>query len=187
MKTKRVVMILTLVVMIVVMAVVFTGCAVVMPVPSVKEAKFDFSVTYEVDGEVKTYSGKYVCEFEGTYKTLAGEGRRWNGYVENAEENDFCTVAIDTNEDGTIYIDLDLMPEYYMSDPDWEYYGNEVPEPILYIVYHSDNPDISSSDDDVDWLYERYGVRLISYDYPEPIENEYKSKLSWADFEFTIN
>lgn len=187
MKAKRIVKVVALAVVMVVMAVVFTGCAVVMPVPSIKEAKFDFSVTYEVDGEVKTYTGKYVCEFEGTYKTLVGEGRCWKGYVENLENNDFCMVAIDNNEDGIIYIDLDLMPEYFMSDPDWEYYGNEAPEPILYIVYHSDDPDVTSSDNDVDVLFERYGVRLISYDYPEPIENEYKDKMSWADFEFTIN
>jgi hypothetical protein len=181
----RFVKVVALAVVMVVMAVVLTGCAVVMPIPSIKEAKFDFSVTYEVDGLVKTFTGKYVCEFEGTYKTLAGEGRRWKGYVENYEDNDFCMVAIDTNEDGTIYIDLDLMPEYYMADPDWEYYGNEPPEPILYIVYHSDDPDITGSENE--GLYEKYGVRILSYDYPEPIENEYKNKMSWADFEFTIN
>lgn len=185
MKTKRIVQVLTLVVMVVVMAVVCTGCAVTMPIPSVKEAKFDFSVTYEIDGEVKTYSGKYVCEFEGTYKTLAGEGRRWNGYVENVGDGEYCVIPVATNEDGTIYIDLSFMPEYYMSDPDWEYYGNPVPKPILYIVYHSDDQDVTGSESE--GLFEKYGARIVSYEYPEPIENEYEKKLSWADFEFTIN
>jgi hypothetical protein len=38
----------------------------------VKEGRFDFSLTYEVDGEVKTYTGVYVCEYDGVLTTLLG-------------------------------------------------------------------------------------------------------------------
>ena len=45
-----------------------SGCAVTkFPVPEVKKAQFNFSVTYEIDGEEKIYSGIYVCEYDGIY------------------------------------------------------------------------------------------------------------------------
>ena len=75
------------------------GC-VKVPEPSVKEGRFDFSVTYEVDDEIITYSGVYVCKYEGAYVSLVGDGRDWSGYVEGCLEE----IAIDNNEDGVIYI-----------------------------------------------------------------------------------
>ena len=40
------------------MTLLFSGCTVKMSVPKVKEARFDFSITYEVQGEEKTYTSK---------------------------------------------------------------------------------------------------------------------------------
>ena len=42
-----------------------SGCAVAkMPVPSVKEGRFNFSFTYEINGEEKNYSGVYGCKYD---------------------------------------------------------------------------------------------------------------------------
>ena len=38
----------------------FSGCATIMPIPEIKEGRFDFSVTCEINGEEKTFSGVYV-------------------------------------------------------------------------------------------------------------------------------
>ena len=39
----------------------FSSCTIAkMPVPSVKEGRFNFSFTYEINGEEKNYSGVYV-------------------------------------------------------------------------------------------------------------------------------
>ena len=32
--------------------------------PEIKQAEFDFEVVYEIDGEIKTIEGTYVCKFE---------------------------------------------------------------------------------------------------------------------------
>ena len=105
----------------------FSGCAVSIGVPEVKEARFHFSVSYEVGGEQKTYTGVYVCEYDGVLTTLLGSSLEWNGYIENEREID---VAIQTNEDGIVYINFGFFPEYFMGDPSASDY--QAPSPNLF-------------------------------------------------------
>lgn len=39
------------------MPMLFSSCSAKMPVPTITEGRFDFSVTYELNGEEKTYCG----------------------------------------------------------------------------------------------------------------------------------
>ena len=161
----------------------FSGCATIMPIPKIKEGRFDFSVTCEINGEEKIFSGVYVCKYDGAYKTLAGEGIKREGCVENSEENG--VIPVQTNDDGVVYIDLHFIPEYFMGDPDAICY--DVPAPALYMLYHSDNPDEASYETDEEIIATNYGVKLISYKYADPIENTFKEKFTFAHFEPTIN
>ena len=173
-------------VLIVILSAVLAGCAIKMPVPSIEKAEFDFSITYEMNGQVKTYNGVYVCEFTGVHKSLYGESRDWKGYVKDVPDGEYAVVALETNEQGTIYVDLAFFPEYFMSDPD--YAENEAPKPSLYIIYFTDDPDITSMDhDEYMDFYEAFGIKIISYEYPEPIENEYEEKVKFGSFDFSIN
>ena len=158
-----------------------SGCVAKVPIPEVKEGRFDFSFTYEINGEVKTYSGVYVCRFDGVYTTLIGSGIEWDGYIENEEDT---VIAIQNNKDGIVYIDPGFFPEYFMNDPGAVYYG--VPEPSLYMIYHNDDPDVTESTCEEEVIAE-YGVKFIGYEYADPIENEFKEKLSFSSFEPTIN
>ena len=171
------------IVFIAILVLVLNAFVAKMPIPEVKEGRFDFSVTCEINGEEKTFSGVYVCKYDGAYKTLVGEGIDWNGYIENSEENG--VIPIQTNDDGVIYIDLHFVPEYFMGDPDAILY--DVPAPTLYIVYHSDDPDVSSYETDQEIIAATYGVKLISYKYADPIENTFKERVTFVDFEPTIN
>ena len=152
-----------------------------VPLPEIKEGRFNFLVTYEVDGEERTCEGVYVCEYAGAYKTLVGRGFKWKGYIENGENED---PIIQVNEDGVIYLDFGFIPEYFMSDPDAICY--DIPTPKLYMVYNDDDPDMVCSTMEED-VIAGYGVKLISYEYASPIKNTYKEKLTFCRFEFTIN
>ena len=55
------------------------------PDPTIKEGNFDFSVTYEVDGELTTVSSVYVCAFEESGWGLDGWYIHWNEYIEDSE------------------------------------------------------------------------------------------------------
>ena len=184
MKTK--IKILAVAILLMMMSVVLTGCLMRLPVPSVEKAELEFSITYEIDGEIKTYTGIYVCEFVGVHKSLYGESRDWKGYVKDNPDGEYSMIAIATNEQGIIYVDLGFHAEYFMADPQYAEY--EAPVPQLYIIYHTDELDVTSSDHE-DYLdfYEAFGVRIISYDFPEPIENEYEDKWKFGSFDFSIN
>ena len=43
------------------------------------------SVTYAINGEQKTYSGVYVCEYDGVLTTFLGGGVQWEGHMESEE------------------------------------------------------------------------------------------------------
>ena len=157
------------------------GCATNAQVPTVKEGRFNFHITYEENGEEKVYNGVYVCKFEGVYVSVYGTGRDWSGYLENGDE--YAMVPLQTNDDGTIYMDLGFYPEYFMSDPD---YPVEDPTPRMFLIFHSDDPSVTSMEWDLDFEKE-YGIKLISCTYDPPVENTYKEKLSCASCHFGIN
>ena len=161
----------------------FSGCAVTnLPVPEIKEGRFNFSVTYEVDGVEKNYSGVYVCKYDGVYVSCVGEGRQWKAYVENYGEDIFFPIQETDGE--VVYIDLGFYPEYFMSDPDG---FEEVPEVSLFV--HSVDAESGGMfiTNDQEEIFAQFGARVISYEYDQPIENSYKNQWSIGDFEFTIN
>lgn len=167
--------------LLVAVSALFSGCAAKLGIPEVKEGRFAFSVTYEINGETLTYSGVYVCRYDGVLITLVGSSIEWESYIENEEAED---VAVQTNGDGTVYINFGFFPEYFMGDPDAAYY--DPPSPNLYMIYHSDDPedlDITSDEDEI----ATYGVRLIGYEYAEPIENTFREKFTFGRFEPSIN
>ena len=166
-------------IMLIMSVALLNGCMVKTEIPSIKEGRFNLSVTYEINGEVKTYSGVYVCEYDGILTTFLGSGIEWKSYMENGEETE---IPILTTDKGTVYIDLCLFPEYFMDDP----YGYLPPEPDLYIIYSNSTPDeIHLSMDEADLA--EFGVKFISYDYGEPIDNTYESKLTFSLFVPSIN
>ena len=168
-------------VIVAVLIVFLSACVTKVPMPQVKEGRFEFSVTYAVNGEERIYEGVYVCKYEGAYKSLVGNGIEWKGYIENEES---LVVPVQVNEEGVIYIDFGFIPEYFMSDPNAIYY--DVPAPKLYMIYNSDDPDVTSSTTEED-VIAGYGVKLISYEYDKPIENTFKEKWSFCRFDLTIN
>ena len=166
-KTRKAVYLITLVIA---LALLLSSCVGRVPKPTVREGRFNFSVTYEVNGEVKTVEGVYVAEFVKGVATLSGYYREWNGYIENSDIEDENEIEILRNEDGVIYLDLGLDPEYFMSDP----FFHSIAEPELTIFYREEIAEeryYFSSDPEV---LLGYGVRIIGFEFDEPIENVFK-------------
>lgn len=147
------------------------------PEPSVKEGRFNFSVTYEVGGEEKTISSVYVCKYVESTLWLDGWGITWESYIEDTEiatlppENNENLIIVETNDDGTIYLDLKLNPGYFMSQPGE---GHRKSEPYMYIDYKESVWEEKGTygSEDLEVLA-TYGVQIISYEYDAPIENSY--------------
>ena len=151
----------------------FTGVFLGVPKPEIREGEFDFALTYEVDGEIENIEGTYVCKFDGVSRNLDGVGRKWIGYIK--DHDDFTDYEIKKTDDGTIKINLDIYSQFFMSDPIYKLSGNTddpKPEPYIYIT----SGDASAEDpaNEVTFnLYEGDDVKIISFEYDEPIENTY--------------
>ena len=157
--------------------ITLAGCGKA-PDPTIKEGRFDFSVTYEMGGEVKTLSSVYVCEFEESGMLLDGWYITWNAYVEDSEiealfhdESYYGGIMIGTNEYGTVYLNLTLDAGYLMAEP-----GSEDREykPYVFIRYNEEKAEELNTYGESDpAILETYGVKLISYECDAPIQNTY--------------
>ena len=145
----------------------FNGDFLSIPKPEIKEGEFDFALTYEVDGEEKKIEGTYVCEFDGVSKAIDGVSRDWTGYIKDHDAN--TDYEIKTTDKGVIMVELDICPEFFMSDPN--YYnivsGKDKPEPYLYIK-------LGDSSNEAFFDYTGDDVKIISFEFDQPIENTYR-------------
>ena len=152
----------------------FTGAFITVPKPEIKEGEFDFALTYEVDGETKKIEGTYVCKFEGVSRALDGVGRNWTGYIKN--HGSFTDYELKTTDDGVIMVNLDICSEFFMSDPFYKLSANtDDPKPEPYIYITSGDPTVEDPSNEIFFsLYEGDDVKIISFEYDQPIENVYK-------------
>ena len=145
-----------------------TGCLDMPPSPAITSGEFEFSVTYEYGGAIKTISGVYVCEYEGLDWVLDGGFHRvWSGYIKGQTTEELITLG--TGEDGGI-VELDLIfgPDCFMGDSYWE--GDEPFSPGVSVRIIDEG---LSFETDETLIYEVYGARIVSYEYDPPIKNTF--------------
>ena len=145
-----------------------------VPKPEIKEGEFDFALTYEVDGKREKIEGTYVCKFEGVSSALDGVDRQWKGYIKGHE--DFTDYEIKTTDEGVIKVDLDICADFFMSDPNFQNMkSSDDPKPEPYVYITSGDDSIEDPANEVTFsLYEGDDVKIISFEYDQPIENTYK-------------
>ena len=138
--------------------------------PTVTKQDFDFSITYKLDGEIKTLNGAYSSRFtgfgangvdplcryyEGTYK------------VEGETDGDRCfTIA---EKDGyKLYIVALLNDAYLMGDMENDSYesGNEAPS-----LEAEDKDGYQYDETELPAVFD---AEIVSFEYPEPIENTFQ-------------
>ncbi|MBQ6601122.1 MAG: hypothetical protein IIX36_05705 [Clostridia bacterium] len=155
-------------------AMSFTGAFATVPKPEIKEGEFDFSLTCEIDGETKKLEGTYVCKFEGVSRALDGVGRDWKGYIK--DHGDSASYELKTTDEGTIKVDLDICSEFFMSDPNYQNMkSSDDPKPEPYVYITSGDSSVEDPANGITFnLYEGDDVKIISFEYDQPIENTYK-------------
>ena len=139
--------------------------------PEIKTGEFDFCLIYEMDDEIKTIEGVYVCEFDGIDRSFEGASRQWIGYIK--DHDDSTCYLLKTTDEGDIKVELDFAPDYFMSDPDFADSYEIIPEPYIYIT--SGDPTIEDPTNELFFeLYDGDDIEIISFEYDDPIENNYR-------------
>ena len=111
----------TLLILLLLLSIVLTSCGFDVPRPEVKEGRFNITVTYEHNGEVKKASAVYVCEYDGIvwYNVNGDPFVNWKERFEGDIKDGGVIPICNTDDGGEIFISLFLYPEYFMGDPEY--------------------------------------------------------------------
>lgn len=143
------------------------------PAPEIKYAEFPFELIYEIDGEIVAINDLYVCEFVGFEGDSANlkKKRKWNGYIKGTGESGIM-IFEKTTEDRYLQINCYVgYPEYYMSEEGYESQSIYTPSIVCNYV---DDKWKSATTLEYNELWEQYKIRIISWEFSEPIKNTYK-------------
>lgn len=134
--------------------------------PTVKEAEFELTVNYTLDGEAKTYVSKYTCRFDGHGDILEPRARFYAG-----EYADYCEILCGgsytvAQKDGyRLAIVTSFNDVYLMGDTENEYYDTVMQDPY-FAVYEPDGSVYTDPQ-----LLAMFDAQITSWEHPEPIEN----------------
>ena len=93
--------------------------------PTVKEAEFELTVHYTLDGEKKTYVSKYKCTFDGHGNSLDPLGRYYIGEYADYNADIYCGSYTVAEKDGYQLAILTFFNNpYIMGDTENEYYDS---------------------------------------------------------------
>lgn len=178
MKTKKLSFIIILFAITMVVYMVATVVFCYTTKPEVSQGEFPFCITYEYQGETKTLSGIFECEYSGS-NTIQGEHNRyWNGEAkyENPENAENPNLVEQNDELQTVLAVYENMNAgYFMGDPlytdHYQIYGFDGVKP--YIEYYDYKNDIAINEENRDEILESIGFKIIDVTYADPIDNSF--------------
>ena len=134
--------------------------------PTVTEGKFPFSITYELDGEMVTIKDVYKAYYVRNDGYADTKSRVYAGELESSgEDNTLYTLKKDENT--RIELWTQFYADYLMGDSEYDYFDDEAFEPR---IYYYDANETEYHDEET---LAAQGVKLISFEYPTPIENSF--------------
>ena len=133
--------------------------------PTITQMDFPFSITYELNGEIVTIEDVYTARFTGNGSYVDPTARRYEAYVQSAPEFSGSSYILSEGPEGSISLHTNFQPDYMLGDSEYDYYSLYPFEPRLSFY----DPELGDFEDE-ETLMEK-GVRLISWEYPEPVEN----------------
>ena len=141
----------------------FTG---IVKEPTIKEHEFDYSVTYRIGSETKTYEGTFRCSFVGHDGDDDPTLRLYDGvHTKDGNELGALWLTVAQTEDVELMMSVGLDAAYLMGDPDkYEY------------VHGNDDPYLEAIDAEgyAVEVSETFDAEIISWEYPDPIENSFR-------------
>lgn len=134
--------------------------------PTVTKGEFPFSITYEFNGETVTINDVYKAYYDKNDGYADTKSRIYLGEIgDTGEDNTIYTIKKD--ETGRIELWTHFYPDYLMGDPEYDYFDDEAFEPGIY-YYDKDENEFCDKE-----TLSAQGVKLISFEYPTPIENSF--------------
>ena len=145
------------------------------PAPAITYGEFPFTIVYEANNEIITYTDVIICEYEGLIDWAAFVKKRsWSTRLKSGNEY-IVLLQASTNETSfEIYTGIPVLPEYFMGDfqRSKEEYESMLNQEGRYLGYKQNGIFVGTITGDEAW--EKYGVRIISIECAPPIENKFE-------------
>lgn len=142
--------------------------------PNITEGEFPFTITYEMDGERFVIKDVYKAEYEGNGGYADTLHRKYDGTIIGLGEQ--STIYTFKQENNTrIELNTFFYADYMMGDTEYDYFDEEPFEPRFY--YYDANEQEYHDEETL----AAHGVKMISFEYPEPIKNSFSfSHISYC-------
>lgn len=148
--------------------------------PTIAEKDFPFSITYELNGKTETIEGIYAASYTGNGGYVSTTTRLYKGQIISQWEDIDDSFILSKGDDGSIILYTQFYPDYMMGDPAYTYFNDDFSPSLVY--YDSEG---NAYEDEQTLL--KHGVKLISWEYPEPVENTFVfSHISYLNGEVVI-
>lgn len=140
------------------------------PRPEITHAEFPFKLVYEINEERKVIQDTIICEFDGVGMDEGqGKFRKWKQRLASGNMSGDFVILEKLNELEKIGF-YPGSADYYMNDSEW-YKENNSSFPNAWLV-KNEKGDVSGEDYlKEDQLYEKYHIKLISWEPSPPIKN----------------
>ena len=140
----------------------------VVMTPTISEHEFKYSVTYQLNGETKTLEGVYKCRYDGYSKGEDPRGRYYTGeYIVDGQTTLSHTYTIAEKDGAELYVVTVFNDYYLMGDKKNMDYEPFLEEPYLEAVDKEGYPYDETN------MPSEFTAEIISWEYPEPIENKF--------------
>ncbi len=151
------------------------------PKPEIIYGEFPFRLTYELDGEIKVIEDVIICEFDGF--EIVGESGKYRKWKERLKGGDEWLTLLDlrpleeTNEFGQTMLELYFFygtAAYYMGDELNPYARSGQTLDYISYSYQTTEGIIGGSSYEANQAWEKYRIKLISWEPSPPIQNSFK-------------
>ena len=166
MKNKKLFLSAIILVVAILAIVVYSVVSSIALKPAITEGEFPFSITYELDGETITINDIYKARYDRNDGYADTKSRVYVGEIGNLGEGN-TLYTLKKGENTRVELCTYFYPDYLMGDPKYDYFDNEAFEPKMY-YYDAEEQEYSDKE-----TLEAQGVKLISFEYPTPIENSF--------------
>ena len=140
----------------------------VIMTPAITEHDFKYSVTYKLCGETKTLDGVYKCSYKGFYQGGDPRDRYYTGeYIIDGQTTLSHTHTIVEKDGAVLYIVTLFNDCYLMGDTKDMDYKPFLEDPYLEAVDKEGYPYDETN------MPSEFTAEIISWEYPEPIENRF--------------
>ena len=164
MKNKKLFLPVIILVVAILATVAYSVISNIAKKPTVTEGEFPFSITYELDGERVTIEDVYKVHYVKNDGYADTKSRVYAGeLLSSGEDNTVYTLKKDENT--RIELWTHFYADYLMGDSEYDYFDYEPFEPRIY-YYDAEEQEYSDEE-----TLAAQGVKLISFEYPTPIEN----------------